>query len=128
MTTQHDALRMARETLEHICGCFKAVQIDGLTEALAETSDEHLKDLVQRRLLYDVPDTALEAIAAIDAALQQAPVEQPTMLNEHEIAQAKQEALTKAYKSYIGGAIGTEGFFNAAWDAAIAASTQREGE
>ena len=72
MTTKQDALRMARETLENIHRCFEAARIEGLAEALAETSDEHLKDLVQRRLLHDAPDTALEAIAAIDAALAQA--------------------------------------------------------
>lgn len=70
MTTQ-EALKAAREALDDIYRCFNAAQIEGLADALAETSDERLKDLVERRLLYDAPDTASDAIAAIDAALSQ---------------------------------------------------------
>lgn len=37
---------------EEIIGCFRAAEIEGLSEALAETTDFRLKDLVERRLMY----------------------------------------------------------------------------
>lgn len=37
---------------DEVIGCFHAAEIEGLTEALANTTDEHLKDLVERRLMY----------------------------------------------------------------------------
>ena len=36
----------------HIIGCFSAATAEGLTEALANTTDKHLADLVNRRLMY----------------------------------------------------------------------------
>jgi hypothetical protein len=35
-----------------VIGCFNAAMVEGLQEALAETTDERLKDLVERRLMY----------------------------------------------------------------------------
>lgn len=35
-----------------VIGCFHAAEIEGLQEALAETTDERLKDLVERRLMH----------------------------------------------------------------------------
>ena len=35
-----------------VIGCFDAAMCEGLQEALAETTDERLKDLVERRLMY----------------------------------------------------------------------------
>jgi len=37
---------------DEVIGCFHAAEIEGLTEALANTTDERLKDLVERRLIY----------------------------------------------------------------------------
>jgi predicted negative regulator of RcsB-dependent stress response len=37
---------------DEVIGCFDAAEIEGLTAALANTTDEHLKDLVERRLMY----------------------------------------------------------------------------
>jgi hypothetical protein len=37
---------------DEVIGCFNAAEIEGLTAALANTTDEHLKDLVERRLMY----------------------------------------------------------------------------
>jgi hypothetical protein len=37
---------------DEVIGCFHAAEIEGLTEALANTTDERLKDLVERRLMY----------------------------------------------------------------------------
>ena len=36
----------------HVIGCFVAAEAEGLQEALAETTDERLKDLIERRLMY----------------------------------------------------------------------------
>lgn len=37
---------------QQVMGCFHAAEIEGLTAALANTTDEHLKDLVERRLMH----------------------------------------------------------------------------
>jgi hypothetical protein len=37
---------------EYVIGCFRAAEFEGLQEALAETTDERLKDLVERRLMH----------------------------------------------------------------------------
>jgi len=37
---------------QEVIGCFHAAELEGLTAALANTSDLHLKDLVERRLMY----------------------------------------------------------------------------
>lgn len=36
----------------YVIGCFCAAEAEGLQETLAETTDEHLIDLVERRLMY----------------------------------------------------------------------------
>jgi predicted negative regulator of RcsB-dependent stress response len=45
---QPEQLVLAQEVI----GCFEAAEVEGLTAALANTTDEHLKDLVERRLMY----------------------------------------------------------------------------
>ena len=64
--TAHAAITAAKEYLaaleqepvnqmllaEEVIGCFRAAEIEGLQEALAETTDERLKDLVERRLMH----------------------------------------------------------------------------
>jgi hypothetical protein len=45
-------LEEAADGLEYIHECFRAAEVEGLHVALAETTDEKLKDLVQRRLMY----------------------------------------------------------------------------
>ena len=47
-----DLLEEAADGFEYVSGCFQAAEIEGLHEALAETADERLKDLVERRLMY----------------------------------------------------------------------------
>ena len=47
-----DLLEEAADGFEYIQGCFHAAEIEGLHEALAETTDERLKDLIERRLMY----------------------------------------------------------------------------
>ena len=37
---------------DEVIGCFDAAICEGLQEALVETTDERLKDLVERRLMY----------------------------------------------------------------------------
>lgn len=37
---------------DEVIGCFRAAEIEGLNEALAETTDVRLKDLVERRLIH----------------------------------------------------------------------------
>lgn len=51
------------EALEKCEGCLRAAAIEGLAEALADTKDERLRDLVERRLLY-VGNYVFEALAA----------------------------------------------------------------
>jgi predicted negative regulator of RcsB-dependent stress response len=45
---QPEQLLLAQEVI----GCFHAAEVEGLTAALANTTDEHLKDLIERRLMY----------------------------------------------------------------------------
>ena len=45
-------LQTATNALNTIVGCFEAAEVEGLTEILANTQDERLKDLVERRLMY----------------------------------------------------------------------------
>jgi hypothetical protein len=45
-------------------GCFDAAECEGLQEALLDTQDERLKDLVLRRLLY-APDHLRAALEAL---------------------------------------------------------------
>lgn len=40
------------DALAVVVGCFEAAESEGLSVALAETTDERLKDLVERRLMY----------------------------------------------------------------------------
>lgn len=40
------------KALKEVVGCFGAAEAEGLQEALAETTDDRLKDLVERRLMY----------------------------------------------------------------------------
>lgn len=47
-----DLLDEAAKGFEYIEGCFYAAEIEGLYEALEETTDLRLKDLVERRLMY----------------------------------------------------------------------------
>ena len=47
-----DLLEEAADGFEYIQGCFHAADIEGLYESLAETTDERLKDLIERRLMY----------------------------------------------------------------------------
>lgn len=49
MTSQTDKLVL---TLNEVVNCFSAAYYEGLELVLAETTDERLKDLVERRLLY----------------------------------------------------------------------------
>jgi hypothetical protein len=55
-----------------VIGCFNAAMVEGLQEALAETTDERLKDLVERRLMY-----ALYAAQEATPPAQPAPVQEP---------------------------------------------------
>jgi len=59
-------LEEAREACSEAEACFKAAYIEGLEQVLAETTDERLKDLFQRRIVY-----ALEAVQKPLVALTQ---------------------------------------------------------
>lgn len=69
MSTTTDALR---KVLEDADACFEAARIEGLAEALAETQDARLKDLVERRLLW-----AQQEIQSALAALSQQAAQEP---------------------------------------------------
>jgi len=48
-----ERLRAECEVLrKEVIGCFDAAEAEGLSQALSETPDAHLKDLVERRLMY----------------------------------------------------------------------------
>lgn len=49
---ENQLLQSASEFANEVVECFSAASVEGLEEALAETTDEHLKDLVERRLMY----------------------------------------------------------------------------
>jgi hypothetical protein len=52
-TTPAQPAQPAQQGLaDEVIGCFDAAKCEGLAEALANTTDEHLKDLVERRLMY----------------------------------------------------------------------------
>lgn len=70
MTTLHEAAQQAIVTITNTLGCFQAAEGEGLGEALAETTDERLKDLVSRRLLYAI-EGAEPTIEALRSALEQ---------------------------------------------------------
>jgi hypothetical protein len=62
--------------IDEVAGCFRAAEVEGLSTALAETSDERLKDLIERRLMH-----ALYAVqGAASAAAPAAPSELPAIL------------------------------------------------
>jgi len=44
--------RKAADALKEVRGCFVAAEVEGLSVALAETTDARLKDLVERRLMH----------------------------------------------------------------------------
>lgn len=88
-----DALR---EALENVKGCFAAAEVEGLSFSVSETTDERLKDLIERRLMWSV--------VGLDAALTAANAAQPNqpqdiqMTNTHpdDIAVDKFAAAMKA--------------------------------
>lgn len=41
-----------QELAEYVVGCFDAAETEGLSGALSTSTDIHLKDLVERRLMY----------------------------------------------------------------------------
>jgi hypothetical protein len=47
-----EQVRLAEKAITNCNGCIEAARIEGLSEVLAETADERLKDLVLRRLLW----------------------------------------------------------------------------
>lgn len=55
--------------IQEVIGCFNAALAEGLQEALANTTDERLKDLVERRLMHAFYAASLlnDPIAAIRA-------------------------------------------------------------
>lgn len=51
-TSVADKMPDGWEVIGEVIGCFDAAFAEGLQEALAETQDERLKDLVDRRLMH----------------------------------------------------------------------------
>lgn len=47
-----ETLKVALEALENVQGCFSAASVEGLHQIIADSTDERLKDLVSRRLMY----------------------------------------------------------------------------
>lgn len=79
--------------IQEVIGCFDAAFAEGLQETLAETTDERLKDLVERRLMH-----------ALYAAQNTSPLAQrkPLMLwteAQHERAYRNSQELHKDVKS-----------------------------
>lgn len=57
------------EAAQNAIACFAAADCEGLVEALAETTDTRLKDLVERRLQY-APEYLVSALSRAQAAQQ----------------------------------------------------------
>lgn len=68
---------VAPAVLGEVIGCFEAAFTEGLQEALAETKDERLKDLIERRLMH--------ALYAAQNAAPQPPAEQAAELSNGDI-------------------------------------------
>ena len=62
--------RKAADTLTWVVGCFSAAEAEGLQDALAETTDERLKDLIERRLMYAYAAAQGAAAPAIAAPIE----------------------------------------------------------
>lgn len=60
--------RKAADAVIEVIDCFQVAEIEGLTEALAETSDARLKDLVERRLMHAYFATKGSLPPAVQAA------------------------------------------------------------
>lgn len=52
LNRQTDLTNELLDKCDVVIGCFEAAMGEGLMEALAETTDMRLKDLVERRLMY----------------------------------------------------------------------------
>jgi hypothetical protein len=52
------------ETIKTVIGCFEAAYSEGLSEALAETKDERLKDLFERRIVHALYAAQAQPIAS----------------------------------------------------------------
>lgn len=63
--------RLLRGACNEVVGCFDAAEAEGLQEALANTTDERLKDLVERRLMYAL--YACQSLASAPPAPQAEP-------------------------------------------------------
>lgn len=65
--------RLLRDACNEVVGCFNAAEVEGLQEALSNTTDERLKDLVERRLMYAL--YACQSLASAPPAPQAAAVQ-----------------------------------------------------
>lgn len=91
-TKQLDAMiGRLKQALNSVGGCFDAANCEGLLEALAETNDERLKDLVERRLMY-ANEYARAALASAPVA-GEATKPRPPMLR---IAGVSEDVLRRA--------------------------------
>lgn len=50
--TANAAFKLLTEAVQTARGCFAAAEVEGLSQVLAETKDERLKDLIERRILH----------------------------------------------------------------------------
>jgi hypothetical protein len=60
-----EAQRKVIEAAKLVQGSIEAAEFEGLLEALAETADERLADLLRRRILWHFGDLT-DALAALD--------------------------------------------------------------
>ncbi|EPY7067868.1 hypothetical protein ACXEHY_004548 [Klebsiella pneumoniae] len=58
-----------KESVEHAAGCIAAAEAEGLIDALAETTDERLADLVHRRLCHAYLEVETPATSAYLAGI-----------------------------------------------------------
>lgn len=82
---------------QEVIGCFDAAESEGLTEALDTTTDDFLKDLVERRLMYAL-------YAAQKATTPPAAQRQWVGLSEQEVWDAVRDTVgimpSKAFRVY----------------------------
>lgn len=80
--------------LAEVIGCFDAAVIEGLSDALRDTQDERLRDLVERRLMY-----ALEAARRVDGIEATAKRVFEVMGHDHQVCW---DDMTSAQREFYG--------------------------
>ncbi|QIJ48830.1 hypothetical protein [Raoultella ornithinolytica] len=86
-----------KESVEHAAGCIAAAEAEGLIDALAETTDERLADLVHRRLCHAYLEVKTPATDSIYAGIKADGVEMFALMFAEEAI--KDNSITTGWKA-----------------------------